>query len=125
MCAPYLVPLVLYLVGLTIRDLYELLKLSHKVDPTDARVFAVVFTSMCVMWLCWFAVGALAPTRVEIPSAVRWLGVGTVLFGTAVSVGGMWQLGGVENIDRLVTVGLFAVVRHPMYLGFILWILGW
>ena len=121
----YLIALVLHVVGLTIRDLYELLKRNHKVDPTDARVFGVVFTSMCVMWLSWFAVGAFAPTRVAVPSAVRWLGAVALLAGTAVSIGGMWQLGSVENIDHLVTSGLFALVRHPMYLGFVLWILGW
>jgi len=29
------------------------------------------------------------------------------------------------KIDHLVTTGLFAAVRHPMYLGFTLWIVGW
>ena len=38
---------------------------------------------------------------------------------------GLIQLRGVENIDHLVTTGFFAGVRHPMYLGFTLWILGW
>ena len=32
---------------------------------------------------------------------------------------------GLENIDHLVTTGLFSRLRHPMYVGFILWILGW
>jgi methanethiol S-methyltransferase len=31
----------------------------------------------------------------------------------------------VENIDHLVTNGLFSKLRHPMYTGFMLWILGW
>jgi protein-S-isoprenylcysteine O-methyltransferase Ste14 len=31
----------------------------------------------------------------------------------------------VENVDHLVTTGLFAKIRHPMYAGFILWIVGW
>ena len=115
----------LYVIGLSIRDAYELLKRSHRVDATNATVFSVVLTSMCVMWLCWFAIGALSPTRFEMPSFVRWAGIGALLVGTAVSVGGMWQLGGVENIDHLVRAGLFSKVRHPMYVGFILWILGW
>lgn len=119
------VAVALFVVGLSIRDVYELLKRSHRVDPTDARVFAVVFTSMVTMWLSWFAIGALAPTRIAVPDVVRWTGLGAVLAGAAVSVGGMWQLGGVENIDHLVTTGLFSKVRHPMYLGFILWIVGW
>ncbi len=40
-------------------------------------------------------------------------------------VGALAQLRGVENVDHLVTTGLFSRLRHPMYTGFILWILGW
>jgi methanethiol S-methyltransferase len=41
------------------------------------------------------------------------------------SIGTLIQLKGVENISHLVTTGLFSRIRHPMYAGFILWILGW
>jgi len=34
-------------------------------------------------------------------------------------------LKGLENIDHLMTTGLYAKLRHPMYTGFILWIAGW
>jgi protein-S-isoprenylcysteine O-methyltransferase Ste14 len=37
----------------------------------------------------------------------------------------VWQLRGLENIDHLVTSGLFRRIRHPMYVAFILWIVGW
>jgi protein-S-isoprenylcysteine O-methyltransferase Ste14 len=30
-----------------------------------------------------------------------------------------------ENINHLITSGLFKRIRHPMYTGFGLWILGW
>lgn len=114
-----------YVLALSIRDAYELFKRSGRVDPTDKRVFAVVFTSMIVMWLSWFAVGALAPLRLEVPSVVRWVGLGIVILGAGISVAGMWRLGGLENIDHLVTNGLFSRIRHPMYAGFVLWIVGW
>jgi len=41
------------------------------------------------------------------------------------AVGGLVQLRGVEHIDHLVTTGLFSRIRHPMYAGFVLWIVGW
>ena len=125
MVAAYLGAATLYVVGLLIRDAYELLKRRGRIDTTDVRVFAVVFTSMCVMWLSWFAVGVLAPTHLALPSAVRATGVGAVLIGVVLAVAGMWQLGGVENIDHLVKTRLFSRIRHPMYVGFVLWILGW
>ena len=125
MGAAYLSAAVLYILGLSIRDAYELLKRRGRVDTTDTRVFAVVFTAMCVMWLSWFAVGALAPLHLIVPPVVRWLGLGVVVLGAGLSVAGMWQLRGLENIDHLVTAGLFSRIRHPMYVGFVLWILGW
>jgi len=119
------IAVVLYVVTLVLRDVYEVLKRRSVVDPEDTRVFATVFTSMVVMWVSWFAVGALAPARVAVPPAVHWVGLGVVLAGAGLAVGGMWQLKGVENIDHLVTTGLFSRLRHPMYVGFALWILGW
>ena len=121
----YVVCVGLYVAGLLIRDAYELLKKTDRIDTRDTRVFAFVFTSMCVMWVSWFVMGVLDPTRLPVPDVLRWLGLGTVILGSVLAIGGVWQLRGVENIDHLVTNGLFARIRHPMYVGFILWILGW
>lgn len=121
----YLVAVGLYLAGLLIRDGYELLKKTGGIDTTDTRIFAAVFTSMCVMWVSWFAMGLLDPTHLPVPDVLRWAGLGAVVLGFGLALGGVCQLRGVENIDHLVTTGLFARIRHPMYAGFILWILGW
>jgi protein-S-isoprenylcysteine O-methyltransferase Ste14 len=53
------------------------------------------------------------------------MGLGVLLLGLAIAVTALIQLRGVENIDHLVTTGMFSKLRHPMYLGFILWIAGW
>ena len=116
---------VLYVTGLVVRDFYELQKLRDRVDTTNTPIFVAVFTSMVVMWISWFAVGMLAPAPLLFPPIVRWVGLGAVLLGVVLAVGGMWQLRGVENIDHLVTTGLFSKIRHPMYVGFALWIVGW
>ena len=81
---------------------------------------------MCVMWISWFAMGFLEPAPFDGPGALlRWIGLGTVALGTALAVAGVWQLKGLENVDHLVTTGVFSRIRHPMYVGFILWIVGW
>jgi protein-S-isoprenylcysteine O-methyltransferase Ste14 len=59
------------------------------------------------------------------PRPLRWIGLLTVAMGTVFAVGALVQLKGVENIDHLVTSGLFRKIRHPMYMGFIFWIVGW
>ncbi len=125
MSSTYLVCTGLYLTGLLIRDVYEFLKKAGRIDTRDTRIFTVVFASMCVMWVSWFAMGFLDPARVLMPEALRLTGLGAVILGFILALGGMWQLKGVENIDHLVTKGLFSRIRHPMYVGFILLILGW
>jgi len=60
-----------------------------------------------------------------LPNIVRWIGFSVVIVGMGLAVGAFVQLKGLENINHLVTTGLFSKLRHPMYTGFILWILGW
>jgi len=125
MTALHVAFVVLYLACLAVRDGYEWLKATARIDPVNTAVFAVVFTSMCLMWVSWFGMGVVAPTRFVLPAAVRWGGLALVIAGVVLALGGIWSLRGVENIDHLVTTGVFSKFRHPMYVGFALWILGW
>jgi len=121
----YLVLLGLYLGSLIIRTSYELLKKAGRVNPKSTIIFAVIFAVMCLMWVSWFTLCPLDPFRLALPDQVRWMGLGVVILGLGLAIGAMVQLRGVENINHLVTTGLFSKLRHPMYTGFILWILGW
>ena len=117
--------LVLCLVGLTIRTTYEVLKKQGKLDPQNKIVFAVVFTGMSMIFISWFFMGMADPWRINVPAGIRWIGVAFVVGGLLLAAGAFRQLGGLENIDHLESSGVFARIRHPMYTGFILFILGW
>ena len=113
------------LVRLAIRTGYELLKKAGRVDPKSKVVFAVVFAAMCLMLLSWPFLGPLDPLLLSLPGIVRRVGLAGWVVGLDLAVGGLIQLKGLENIDHLVTSGLFSRLRHPMYTGFVPWILGW
>jgi len=115
----------LCLIGLAIRSGYELLKKAGKVDTKNTAIFAVVFVAMSLMLASWPVMCPLDPWRIAVPGVVRWLGLGMVTAAVALAVGALVQLRGLENIDHLVTTGLFSRIRHPMYTGFILFIAGW
>jgi protein-S-isoprenylcysteine O-methyltransferase Ste14 len=121
----FLIPAVLFLLCLAIRSVYELLKEARKINPESKTVVAFIFVSMCVLWVSWFSLCPMDPLRVDLPGLVRWTGLTLFIVGTIHAVGALIQLRGVENIDHLVTTGLFRKLRHPMYVGFISWILGW
>jgi len=121
----FLIPAVLFLLCLAVRSTYELLKESKKINPENKQIFALIFSSMCILWLSWFSLCPADPSKLGLPEAVRWMGLAVFVMGTVLSVGALIQLRGVENIDHLVTTGLFKKIRHPMYAGFISWLLGW
>jgi protein-S-isoprenylcysteine O-methyltransferase Ste14 len=123
--ATYLALVSLCLIGLAIRTRYELLKKSSEVDTKNPAVFSMVFAGMCLMLLSWPLLSLMDPLPLALPAAVRWVGLVSVVAGVVLAVGGLLQLRGLENIDHLVSGGLFAKLRHPMYTGFIAWILGW
>jgi protein-S-isoprenylcysteine O-methyltransferase Ste14 len=121
----YLGLLALYLAGLAVRMVYEFLKKQGKVSPSSRPAFLIVFLGMCTMWGSWFSMCEMDPVRLGLPVAVRWFGFILFLTGMVLAVGALIQLRRLENTDHLVTTGLFALVRHPMYLGFLLWLAGW
>jgi hypothetical protein len=108
----YLIFLGLYLLSLVIRTSYELLKKAGRVNPKNTMVFAVILVVMCVMWATWFGMCPLDPLRLALPEGVRWIGLG-VLMGDGSIIGALVQLRGVENINHLVTAGLFP--RSPSH----------
>ncbi|MFA4986151.1 MAG: isoprenylcysteine carboxylmethyltransferase family protein [Candidatus Brocadiia bacterium] len=125
MHSTYYVVAGLCLLGLAIRTSYELLKKAGRIDSRNKAVFAVVFAAMCTMLGSWPLMVPLDPVQFFMPNLVQDLGIGLVAVGCTLAVVGLVQLRGVENIGHLVTTGLYAHLRHPMYMGFILWILGW
>jgi protein-S-isoprenylcysteine O-methyltransferase Ste14 len=125
MSPSFLLFVILFLVGLAIRAAYEHLKKARKAEEGDRPVFFVVVVGMAMLWIGWFAMCPQDPVRLPVPEAGRWAGLGLVILGWALALGALGQLRGVESIDHLVTTGLFARLRHPMYTGFVLWIVGW
>jgi protein-S-isoprenylcysteine O-methyltransferase Ste14 len=107
------------------RTSYELLKKAGKVNLKRKSIFMIVLIIMCLMWTSWFGLCPLDPFRLSLPKIIHWTGFGIFIIGLALAIGAFIQLRGLENINHLVTIGLFSKMRHPMYIGFILWILGW
>jgi protein-S-isoprenylcysteine O-methyltransferase Ste14 len=115
----------IFLLTLSVRTSYELLKRAGRIDPKSQALFIMILLDMIVLWASWFTACSLDPARLLLPTAVHRAGLSVLVVGLVLAVGALIQLRGVENIDHLVTTGFFGAVRHPMYLGFILWILGW
>jgi protein-S-isoprenylcysteine O-methyltransferase Ste14 len=121
----YIVILCLCLIGLSIRTVYEFLKRSGRVDTKNKTVFWIVFVGMVLMLCSWIFLGHFDPVPLLIPTPIRWFGLLLVLLAAALALLGVLRLKGLENIKQLATDGIYSKLRHPMYGGFILWVIGW
>lgn len=115
----------IFVATLAIRTSYELLKKAGMLKAENKPLFAVVLVAMVLMWVSWFGMCPADPTHVELPEFVKTSGLVLFLAGLATSLSAFVQLRRAKKTHRLLTTGLFSFVRHPIYFGFILWIVGW
>ncbi len=106
------------------RDVYEVLKDRHVLRP-DRTSFLVMFSNMALMWASWCVLCATDPSQVNLPTAIRYAGLAMFAGGIALFLAGLLTLRTLESYDNdLVTGGIYSRIRHPMYLAFMLWLIG-
>jgi protein-S-isoprenylcysteine O-methyltransferase Ste14 len=125
MGAIYPILLGLCLLGLAVRCCYEALKKGDRIDTKNKAVFAAVFSGMSLFLASWPFMSCFDPVPLALPGVLRWAGLACVVLGLALVGRAFLELKGLENIEGLVSSGIYAKLRHPMYTGFMLWILGW
>ncbi len=114
-----------YLMCLAVRTTYEAFKKAGRVDPRNKSPFIATVAAMCFLWVSWFSICPWDPQHLDLPPPIHWIGLGIFLAGWILAVGALIQLRWPNKKDHLVTTRLFARLRHPMYTGFICWIIGW
>jgi protein-S-isoprenylcysteine O-methyltransferase Ste14 len=107
-----------------VRSIYEILKHKNKLKP-DKLTFVIVFINMLLLWLSWFALCSLDIYRIPQGGIVRLLGVLSCIAGVIVFLTALFTIKTLESYEGdLITKGIYSKIRHPMYLGFILWLIG-
>ncbi|MBN2551680.1 MAG: isoprenylcysteine carboxylmethyltransferase family protein [Spirochaetales bacterium] len=98
---------------------------SYKKDAElfDLRWLLIVTFLGYLGWGYW---SAADPVKMNIPSAVSLpAGVSLAVVGMAVFLYSELRKHGVGDRDTLVTTGIYAKIRHPMYIGLVLLHLGY
>jgi protein-S-isoprenylcysteine O-methyltransferase Ste14 len=107
-----------------IRTIYEILKHKKALKPNNLS-FIIVLINMLLLWVSWFALCSLDIFKITLPDIIRYLGIIFVAMGIIVFLAGLITIKTLESYEGdLITRGIYSKIRHPMYLGFILWLIG-
>jgi protein-S-isoprenylcysteine O-methyltransferase Ste14 len=107
-----------------IRTIYEILK-HKKIIDANKYTFVIIFTNMMLLWISWVLLCANDIFRIDPTGILKYLGLALIIIGVIVFQTGLYTIKSLESYDGdLITKGIYSTIRHPMYLGFILWLIG-
>ena len=100
--------------------------LNYRKHRLVERKYVVILTyvAMGVFWFFWFNMNLNDPVKAALPMWFRSLGLFMFVAGVSLFVIAHRGMRGFEEKGQLVTTGVDAKVRNPMYLGFVLWVIG-
>lgn len=107
-----------------VRLIYEIIK-HRKILKPGRLSFIIVFTDMILLWISWFLICRFDYHEVYFPQIIRTIAMILSIAGVIVFLTGLLTIKTLESYDGdLITNGIYSFFRHPMYLGFILWLIG-
>jgi len=107
-----------------IRTAYEILKHRQLIKPGKVS-FIIVFTNMMLLWVSWFLLCRYDIYSIDLPVVIHYSGILLSCLGLVAFLSGLFTIKTLESYEGdLITGGIYSKIRHPMYLGFILWLIG-
>lgn len=107
-----------------VRAVYEVLK-HKKIIGASKLSFTFIFTNMALLWISWFLLCSADVYKINLPAIVRYIGIAITITGAGLFFTALFTIKTLETYSGdLITNGIYSKVRHPMYLGFICWLLG-
>ena len=108
----------------TIRTVYNILNYK-KYRLTEKKVAIVImYIVMAILWASWFSMNFSDPYKIALAGWIRYTGLILFIIGISLFIFSQINMKGFDDRGYLVTKGIYSKLRNPLYLGFILWIIG-
>jgi protein-S-isoprenylcysteine O-methyltransferase Ste14 len=107
-----------------VRLAYEILKHRELLKP-GKLTFVIILFNMILLWVSWVFLCSNDMYKIDFPGIIRFAGISLTVIGIIVFLAGLFTIKTLESYDGdLITTGIYSRIRHPMYFGFILWLIG-
>jgi protein-S-isoprenylcysteine O-methyltransferase Ste14 len=107
-----------------IRSVYEILKHKKILKPGKLS-FVIMFANMMVLWITWVLLCNNDLYKIIQPAVIRYTGLIISIIGGVLFLTALLTIKTLENYEGdLINTGIYSRIRHPMYLGFLCWLLG-
>jgi protein-S-isoprenylcysteine O-methyltransferase Ste14 len=107
-----------------IRTVFNILNCKKSSLAENKKVVTSIFIVMGILWFSWAQMCFSDPIRMNIPNWIRYIGLLSCLIGVFLFIFSHIKLRGFRDKGELITTGIYSKIRNPMYLGFIIWIIG-
>jgi protein-S-isoprenylcysteine O-methyltransferase Ste14 len=107
-----------------IRSVYEILKHKEIMKPSKLS-FVIMFINMLLLWVSWFLLCKNDIYTIVLPSLTIYIGIVICILGLIMFLTALFKIKTLESYEGdLITSGIYSKIRHPMYLAFICWLIG-
>jgi len=106
-----------------IRTSYHVLANRGSRLAENRKFITMLFVTMFFLWLSWFWMSFTDPYEMALPLWARYTGLAFFIIGVCLFIFSHRTIKG-EASDKLIASGIYSKIRHPMYLGFIIWVIG-
>ena len=106
-----------------IRSSYYVLANRGSKLAENKKFITVLFIVMFLLWSAWFFLSTNDPFKMNLPSWARYTGLAFFIIGVLLFILSHMTIMR-KKTNELIKTGIFSKIRHPMYFGFIIWIIG-
>jgi protein-S-isoprenylcysteine O-methyltransferase Ste14 len=106
------------------RTLFNILNYHNYKFVKSKYVLSSVYIVMFILWFSWGQMCFVDPVKISLPLWFRYFGLLLFVTGIFLFIFSHIKLKGFKNKGTVVKKGIYSKIRNPMYLGFIIWIIG-